>query len=131
MSRLITLFTILVVVLTSCGGDPGTSIGGASYIPVTAMSMPDSALIGSSVLINISSQAPDGCFYELQYDVTSPKTDTKRILAWGKFQDDGSCPSFKPAKDTTITFKSTSAGTFYFTANQAPYTVLLDSVVFH
>lgn len=131
--RTLSLIFLVSLLLTSCSGLDGESYSSfTGYVDINEVGIPDSVPAGQEVPISVQAVAPNGCWSNLVVSMgKSMYVDTiYAISATGSYVSvNNMCAQIQVVRDTTLTFKADSAGTFIFVSYSAYRQTRVDTLV--
>lgn len=97
-------------------------------IEIVSPPVPKTASVNQIITIKVTAQAPNGCYSQLGASLTA--VDSKHLVMEGNalFETEGACTEVIIKKDTSFTFKPTSAGTYFFQTNKSPFVIYYDTL---
>lgn len=118
--------TILVVwlMLVSCEDQDRV------YVDVYESTFPKSGSINQEIEIELKAHATNGCYTDLKIEMH--KINDRHFLfkgtAFFPSRSHIECPTVMVNKDTTIVFKPTQTGKYFFQTNESPFAVRKDTI---
>ena len=119
--------TILVVwlMLVSCEDKDRVSID------IYESTFPESGSINQEIEIALKAQANNGCYTDLKIEVH--KINERHFLlkatAFFPSRSHIACPTVMVYKDSTIIFKPTQTGKYFFQTNESPFAIRKDTII--
>lgn len=131
--RTLSLILLVSLFITSCSSLEGESYSSfTGYVDINEVVIPESAYTGDEVPISVQAVAPNGCWSNLLVTMgKSMYVDTiYAISATGVFVSvNNLCADIQVVRDTTLTYKADSAGTFVFISYSAYRQPRFDTLV--
>lgn len=121
------VFVVLAGMMLSCVSST-PHVKTRLAIEVVTPPVPKTASINQVISMQVTAQAPNGCYSQLGASLTA--VDSKHLLLEGTalFETEGACSAVIIKKDTTITFKPTAAGKYFFQTNKTPFVIYYDTL---
>lgn len=127
-SRIEILFLLILTFLFSCVESGENFVVGQMPIEIYQSAFPETGTLDQGIAIQLRARAENECFSDLEIQLV--EVDSKHFLfkATGMFDSRGACADIMVYKDTTITFKPTTGGKYFFQVNEEPFEVKKDTV---
>jgi hypothetical protein len=123
----ITRFSFLAGLLFACE-PPDDEYKGTFPIEIKGVLIPETGQVNDDIQIQAYVEAANGCYRDLEITLRQVSSQSYLLRATGYFESAGVCPAGIVSLDTTIIFKPTAVGTFYFQTNEEPFVVQLDTL---
>jgi hypothetical protein len=119
---------ILSTLVLSCMNNQDRFVKRQIPVEIYEATIPATGRINQDIQIQLKSQATNGCYSDLKVKLV--EIDSRHFLfkATALFQSSGVCPEIMVYKDTTITFKPTLTGKYFFQTNEEPFEIRKDTI---
>lgn len=129
MKKLFVLF-LLPFIFSSCLEEGTNHVKYTGWIIIDEFSLPDTALVGQYINIPVKGGAPNGCWSDLELQLTKESDSTVYITGTGTFEStNGICNDIYQNTDTVFEFKPVKTGVLKFTAFSAGGSEEVDSLI--
>ncbi len=119
---------LILIVFLLLGCSKEEEKGQFEPVIVSEVVIPTSANIGVSIPIQVRAYAPNGCWSNLQINLTKSQANHYQITATGFNNGNIVCPDVLVGKVTTFNLIFSEAGEYYFQSNKTPFTILYDTI---
>ena len=124
-----TAFILLLCCLFTDCEAPENEFEGTIPLEIKEVTIPETGQVNSDIQILAYTEASNGCFKDLKITLRQISSQFFLLRGTSFFESANTCPAGMVSLDTTIVFKTASAGTYYFQTNEDPFTVKLDTLV--
>lgn len=115
----------LVIFFISCDSEPVSKRLSTDIYEAT---IPTQGRVNQDIPIQIKMKASNGCYSDLKAELVEIDNRHFLIRSDGLFQTTGLCPTVIVYKDTTITFKPSVTGRYFFQINEENYNIRRDTI---
>jgi hypothetical protein len=115
--------------LISCLPDSDDAFSGILRVNISQATIPSTAAVNENVQMFLRAEAPNGCYKNLEINMTQLDPRHFSVDALAYYQSSGVCPETIVSADTIINFKPTLTGEYYFQINDYPYVITRDTLV--
>jgi len=122
-------FTFLAGCLLVACETPEDEFKGTIPLEIKEVSIPESGQVNGEVPILAYVEATNGCFKDLKIMLRQVGSQHYLLRATSFFESSNTCPAAMVSLDTTIIFKPTFAGEYYFQTNEDPFVVYMDTLI--
>lgn len=133
------LYLSLIFLAVSCMEENGSYIRTTDIVPITEISIPDSAGVADTIQIAATAEASNGCWGDLHFrldsatnennsETDSVATKNYALKAIGTYESHGACPQVVVTADTVLDLVASQKGNYVFYITRDAYTLQRDTV---
>lgn len=117
-----------LISLTSCIENADNHVAATLPVKISTIIIPAQAELDQDIEIRLGAEGTNGCYRNFKISLT--EIDSRHFLftATAFFETYGACTDQMVGDDTTINFRSSVAGKYYFQTNKTPFTIVLDTL---
>jgi hypothetical protein len=127
----ILIFLIVAIAGVSClnmkGNEYYASFTGR--VEIIHAIIPDTVANMSNTNIQVNSQAPDGCWRSLSFQLNKSSDFEYSVEAFGRYESNGTCPPGMVNGDTSIVFQPKAVGLYKFYVYKSQYVTEIDTMI--
>jgi len=116
---------VLAIFLISCDSD---FVSKRLSTDIYEAIIPTQGRVNQDIPIQIKIKASNGCYSDLKAELVEIDNRHFLIRSDGLFQTNGLCPTVIVYKDTTITFRPSVTGKYFFQINEENYNIRRDTI---
>ena len=122
-------FVVMAGCLLATCETPENEFKGTVPVEIEDVTIPEFGQVNQEIEILAYAEAANGCFKNLTITLRQTASHYYLLRGTSHFESANTCPAVVVSLDTTIIFKPTAAGTFYFQTNEDPFNIRLDTLV--
>jgi hypothetical protein len=116
---------VLAILLFSCDSD---FISKRLPTDIYEVIIPAQGPVNQNIQILVKIEAFNGCYSDLKAELVQIDSRHFLIKSTGLFQTTGSCPAIMVYDDTTMTFRPSMTGRYFFQFNEEDYNLRRDTI---
>jgi|SRR6056297_710826 len=128
MKKLVFPFFILILFLSSCLEDD-YHVRFTDFVNITEYSIPDSAMVDDTVIIEAKAEAYNGCWDNLYFDFQELTDSSYSLAAYGTYESYGDCPEETVSINDVFEIIPNQTGKYIFYITVTPSTGKKDTLV--
>ena len=119
-------FLLFVTIMFSC--EPVNYVNKIVAIEIYESSIPQNGILNQDIELELKAQATNGCHSDLKIKLIETKDRHYLLKATARFKSHGDCPTVMVYTDTTITFRPSKTGKYFFQINETPFKIRGDTI---
>jgi hypothetical protein len=123
------LFSIIAFLTVSCLTKNTYYVQSNEFIPLSEVSIPDTAKNLEYTHIGARAEQSNGCWSNLHFILSKRADFEYSLAAFGTYESYGSCADVMVYADTIIDFKPTETGIYKFYITKKPYNNIIDTMI--
>lgn len=125
-----TILLILAISVVSCfTGKNDYYVRYSGPVLISHVVMPDTVENLSNSQIVVNAEAHNGCWSNLNIQLTKNSSFDYSLEAFGIYESNGSCPDIMVYGDSTFVFHPTAAGTYKFHVTKDYNVIEIDTII--